>query len=80
MKYVDEYWDVQVVVYYCQAIVREIIKFWMLMEICGGQIYSIVKYGLDVLLLKNLILIYGFGCFVCVILMELIDQVLWLVK
>lgn len=80
MKYVDEYRDAQAVAHYRQAIAREITQPWTLMEICGGQTHSIVKYGLDTLLPKDLTLIHGPGCPVCVTPMELIDQALWLAR
>jgi hydrogenase expression/formation protein HypD len=44
------------------------------MEICGGQTHSIVKYGLDELIPKNLTLVHGPGCPVCVTPLELIDK------
>ncbi|MBE9203581.1 hydrogenase formation protein HypD [Synechocystis salina LEGE 06099] len=80
MKYVDEYRDAQAVAHYRRAIAREISQPWTLMEICGGQTHSIVKYGLDTLLPRDLTLIHGPGCPVCVTPMELIDQALWLAR
>jgi hydrogenase expression/formation protein HypD len=44
------------------------------MEVCGGQTHSIVKYGLDELLPKEINLIHGPGCPVCVTSLELIDK------
>jgi hydrogenase expression/formation protein HypD len=44
------------------------------MEICGGQTHAIVKFGLDDLLPKNITLVHGPGCPVCVTSAELIDQ------
>ena len=44
------------------------------MEICGGQTHSIVKYGVDELLPREITLIHGPGCPVCVTPVELIDQ------
>ena len=32
---------------------RIITKPWVIMEVCGGQTHSIVKYGLDYLLPKG---------------------------
>lgn len=78
MKYVDEYRDAQGVASYRRAIAREISQPWTLMEICGGQTHTIVKYGLDTLLPKELTLIHGPGCPVCVTPMEVIDQALFL--
>jgi len=47
---------------------------WNIMEVCGGQTHSIVKYGIDQLLPKTVTLIHGPGCPVCVTPIELIDQ------
>jgi hydrogenase expression/formation protein HypD len=44
------------------------------MEICGGQTHTIVKYGIDSLLPKELTLVHGPGCPVCVTPLELIDK------
>jgi len=44
-----------------------------IMEVCGGQTHSIVKYGLDQLLPENIQLIHGPGCPVCVTPSEIID-------
>ena len=50
------------------------IPFRELMEICGGQTHSILKFGLDQLLPANLTLVHGPGCPVCVTPLELIDR------
>jgi hydrogenase expression/formation protein HypD len=44
------------------------------MEVCGGQTHSIVKYGLDYLLPKEVELVHGPGCPVCVTPLEMIDR------
>jgi len=44
------------------------------MEICGGQTHAIVKYGIDELLPKEITLVHGPGCPVCVTSVELIDK------
>ncbi|MEA4908041.1 MAG: hydrogenase formation protein HypD [Anaerolineaceae bacterium] len=49
---------------------------WVIMEICGGQTHSILHYGLDQLLPKELELVHGPGCPVCVTSLELIDKAL----
>jgi len=50
MKYLDEYRDAQA----ARALADEIRKIttrdWVIMEICGGQTHSIVKFGIDELL------------------------------
>ncbi len=51
-------------------------RSWTLMEVCGGQTHAIVKFGLDELMPKELNLIHGPGCPVCVTPLELIDKAL----
>ncbi|HEY6573015.1 MAG TPA: hydrogenase formation protein HypD [Candidatus Eisenbacteria bacterium] len=49
---------------------------WVLMELCGGQTHAIVKFGIDELLPKEISLVHGPGCPVCVTPLELIDKAL----
>jgi hydrogenase expression/formation protein HypD len=44
------------------------------MEICGGQTHTIVKYGIEDLLPKEITLVHGPGCPVCVTPLEIIDK------
>jgi len=55
-------------------IARRVSRPWRLMEVCGGQTHSIVRYGLDGLLPRDLELIHGPGCPVCVTPAQLIDR------
>lgn len=74
MKFVDEYRDAALVHKLAGAIARACTRSWTIMEICGGQTHAIVKFGLDDLLPKNITLVHGPGCPVCVTSAELIDQ------
>ncbi len=74
MKFVDEYRNAEVAQHYARAIASLITQPWTIMEICGGQTHSIVKYGVDELLPREITLIHGPGCPVCVTPVELIDQ------
>jgi len=56
------------------AIRRIVTQPWVLMEICGGQTHSMVKYGLDRLLPPELELVHGPGCPVCMTSLEMIDK------
>lgn len=76
MKYVEEYRDPVAAQQYAEAIARTVTRPWTLMEICGGQTHSIVKYGIDELLPKEVMLVHGPGCPVCVTPLELIDKAL----
>jgi hydrogenase expression/formation protein HypD len=74
MKFVDEYRDVEIAERYVAAIKKIVSKQWNIMEICGGQTHNIVKYGLEALLPKEISLIHGPGCPVCVTPLEMIDK------
>lgn len=78
MKYVTEYRNEALVQDYAAAIAALVTQPWTLMEICGGQTHTIVKYGLDQLLPPEITLIHGPGCPVCVTDAALIDQALTL--
>ncbi|WP_204103259.1 MULTISPECIES: hydrogenase formation protein HypD [Spirulina sp. CCY15215] len=73
MKYIDEFRDAELAQKYTQAIAKLVTRPWNIMEICGGQTHSIVKYGLDTLLPDTVTLIHGPGCPVCVTPTEAID-------
>ena len=76
MKYVDEYRDGLKVKEYGEAIAQLVTRPWTLMEICGGQTHSIMKFGLHELLPREVRLIHGPGCPVCVTDISIIDQAL----
>ena len=76
MKYVEEYRDPEAARQYAASIRRTVTRPWTIMEICGGQTHSIVKYGIDELLPKEVTLVHGPGCPVCVTPVELIDKAL----
>jgi hydrogenase expression/formation protein HypD len=74
MKYVDEYRDQQVARALAGEIARRASRDWTLMEICGGQTHTIMRYGLDELLPASIHLVHGPGCPVCVTPLEMIDK------
>lgn len=74
MKYVDEYRDAAAARRFSSAIEKITTKPWTIMEICGGQTHSIVRYGIDELLPSRITLVHGPGCPVCVTPIELIDK------
>ena len=74
MKYVDEYRDQEVAQKIAGEIRKTVTRPWVLMEICGGQTHSIVKYGIDHLLPEEVELVHGPGCPVCVTSLEMIDK------
>ncbi|MBS0149606.1 MAG: hydrogenase formation protein HypD [Nitrospira sp.] len=74
MKYVDEFRDRVVAVALAERIKKAATRPWTIMEVCGGQTHSIVRFGIDSLLPQNLTLVHGPGCPVCVTSVSLIDQ------
>jgi hydrogenase expression/formation protein HypD len=74
MKYLDEYRDRDVAQALVKRIGEAVTRPWVLMEMCGGQTHSIVRYGLDRLLPPSLELVHGPGCPVCVTALETIDR------
>jgi hydrogenase expression/formation protein HypD len=76
VKFLDEYRDQKLAEKIVREIHRVVTRPWVLMEVCGGQTHSIVKYGLDYLLPKEVELVHGPGCPVCVTSLEMIDKAL----
>ncbi len=80
MKFVDEYRGEAEAQQLVRAIERTVTKPWTLMEICGGQTHTLVKYGIDNLLPKLVTLVHGPGCPVCVTPLALIDHAIELAR
>ena len=76
MKYLDEYRDGERAQQFAQEIHRLTTRPWNIMEVCGGQTHAIVKFGIDELLPKQITLIHGPGCPVCVTPLEIVDKAL----
>jgi hydrogenase expression/formation protein HypD len=74
MKYLDEYRDPAGAQKIKDAIQSVTTRPWTIMEVCGGQTHTIVKYGIDELLPPGIELVHGPGCPVCVTPLELIDK------
>src|SRR5207248_4559043 len=74
MKYVDEYRDGAAARRLADAVARAVSRPWTIMEVCGGQTHTIVKYGLDEVLPAGVELVHGPGCPVCVTSLEMIDR------
>lgn len=80
MKYLSEYRDKNLANALAASISQRISRPWVLMEVCGGQTHSIVKYALDQFLPDQLQLVHGPGCPVCVTAQETIDQAISLAR
>lgn len=74
MRFIDEYRDSVKAKRYLKEIGKITTENWSIMEICGGQTHSIMKYGIDELLPEEINLIHGPGCPVCVTPVEKIDK------
>jgi hydrogenase expression/formation protein HypD len=74
MKYLDEYRDRGAAAELAAAIAKAATRPWALMEVCGGQTHSIVRYGIDRMLPERVELLHGPGCPVCVTPLEMIDR------
>jgi len=74
MRYLDEYRAGDVCKRIADAIARTTTRTWVLMEVCGGQTHSIVRYGIDRMLPSSVELVHGPGCPVCVTSLEMIDR------
>src|SRR5579862_9141412 len=75
MKYVDEYRDPELAKRISEEIARlapsQTLK---LMEVCGGHTHTIYKHGIEDVLPRNIDLVHGPGCPVCVLPMGRIDD------
>ena len=76
MRFLDEYRDREAVLKLADAIAATVTRPWVLMEVCGGQTHSILRFGLDRLLPESLELVHGPGCPVCVTPLAVIDRAL----
>lgn len=74
MKYLDEYRDARIARNLATQIAAVATQPWVLMEICGGQTHTIMRYGLDELLPQTVELVHGPGCPVCVTPLETVDK------
>jgi hydrogenase expression/formation protein HypD len=76
VKFLDEYRDAEGVRKLARAIEKKTTRPWTIMEVCGGQTHSIVRFGIDELLPREITLVHGPGCPVCVTPIALIDKAL----
>jgi hydrogenase expression/formation protein HypD len=73
VKYLDEFRDANL----ARGLVNEIrhtcTRRWTIMEVCGGQTHSLLRYGIEQELADCVDLLHGPGCPVCVTPAEAID-------
>jgi len=82
MKYVDEYRDGDKARALAAAIAAEVRpdRSYAFMEFCGGHTHAISRYGIEDLLPKNVRMIHGPGCPVCVLPIGRIDDAIRLAR
>jgi hydrogenase expression/formation protein HypD len=78
MKYIDEYRDERLARALVADLARRVTRSWVLMEICGGQTHTLLRYGIDELIPSRIELVHGPGCPVCVTALETIDTAIQL--
>ncbi len=74
MKYLSEYRSPELVQKFAEEIKNITTKPWTIMEICGGQTHSLVKNGILEMLPKEITMVHGPGCPVCVTPIGIIDE------
>jgi hydrogenase expression/formation protein HypD len=74
MKYLQEFRNPEVARRLLDEIHHITTRPWAIMEVCGGQTHSIIRNGIDQILPKQIELIHGPGCPVCVTPLEVIDK------
>lgn len=74
MKFIDEFRNAKDSEKIANEIKRITKHRWQIMEICGGQTHTILKYKLEELLPQQITLIHGPGCPVCVTSTDFIDK------
>jgi hydrogenase expression/formation protein HypD len=80
VRYLDEYRDGDASRKLLDAIAAAATRPWTIMEVCGSQTHSFLKYGIDQMLPPEITLIHGPGCPVCVTPVEIIDQAIALAE
>jgi hydrogenase expression/formation protein HypD len=78
MKHLSEYRDAALVNELVNDIRAISTRPWTIMEVCGGQTHSLVKNGLLDMLPKEITMVHGPGCPVCVTPISIIDEAILL--
>lgn len=80
MKHLTEYRNPELVNEYLKEILKITKHNWTIMEICGGQTHSLVKNGILDMLPKEITMVHGPGCPVCVTSISVIDEAVYLAQ
>jgi hydrogenase expression/formation protein HypD len=74
MRFVDEYRNETDARKFVRAIHACVTRPWTLMEVCGGQTHTLIRFGIDRMLPAAVALVHGPGCPVCVTPVECMDR------
>jgi hydrogenase expression/formation protein HypD len=80
MKFLTEYRDPEIARQYLEEIKKVVTRPWTIMEVCGGQTHGLVKNGILNMLPKEINMVHGPGCPVCVTPLNLIDKAVYLAE
>jgi len=80
VKYLAEYRDGEAARKLADRIRARVSRPWTIMEVCGSQTHTILRYGIDAALPPEVTLVHGPGCPVCVTPVEAIDQAIALAR
>jgi hydrogenase expression/formation protein HypD len=80
MKFLSEYRDAHLVKELVEDISAITTQPWTIMEVCGGQTHSLVKNGILEMLPKEITMVHGPGCPVCVTPISIIDEAIALAQ
>jgi hydrogenase expression/formation protein HypD len=80
LKYLTEYRNPELALKVLEEIKKTVTKPWKIMEVCGGQTHSLVKNGILSVLPKEITMVHGPGCPVCVTPLHLIDKAIYLAE
>ncbi len=80
MRFLDEYRDERIARALLRDIARSVTGPWTIMEVCGGQTHTLIRQGIDQVLPKEIELVHGPGCPVCVTPLALIDEAIAVAK
>lgn len=80
MRLVEAFRDGAAAARLVDAIRARATRPWTMMEVCGGQTNTIVRYGIDQLLPEAITLVHGPGCPVCVTPTRYVDKAIALAQ
>ncbi len=82
MKYIEEFRNAKLATHLAEQIVlaAKPNRHYKFMEFCGGHTHAIYRYGIPSLLPKNVEMVHGPGCPVCVLAIAQIDKAIALAQ